>query len=142
MKNIKWFSVPALALCMAAPLTIKAAAQEQYPANPQYSQPQYQDQDRGDWQRYPDDYRDAQRQGFHEGMEAARHDYMDRRRADADDHQMYKHPPVRGDEAKRDFREGFKEGYRRAMDHMRNGGDRDRDRDRDDRRRDDDQPHF
>ena len=139
MKNLKWFSVSALALCMAAPITIKAAAQEPPPPpNPQYA-PQYQDQGRDrDWNRDPDNYRDAQRQGFHEGMEAARRDFQDRRHADADDNRMYRHPPVRGDEAKRDFREGFKEGYRRAMDHMRNGGDRDRDRDR----RDDDQPHI
>lgn len=137
MKNIKWFSVSALALCMAAPVAIKATAQEPPPPpNPQYT-PQYQDQGRDrDWNRDPDNYRDAQRQGFHEGMEAARRDFQDRRHADADDNRMYKHPPVRGDEAKRDYREGFKEGYRRAMDHMRNGGDRDRDR------RDDDQPHI
>jgi hypothetical protein len=40
---------------------------------------------------------------------------------------MYKHPPVEG-EARRDFREGFREGYHRAMEHMAH--------DRDDR------PHF
>lgn len=140
LMNIKWMTVSTLALCMAAPVAIKAAAQEP-PPPPQYTpqtQGQYQDRDRGDWNRDPDNYRDAQRQGFHEGMEAARRDFQDRRHADADDDRMYKHPPVRGDEAKRDFREGFKEGYRRAMDHMRNGGDRDRDRDR----RDDDQPHI
>jgi hypothetical protein len=140
MKNIKWFSVPALALCMAAPVTIKAAAQQQYPSDPQYSTPQsqgqYQDRDR-DWDRSPDNYRDAQRQGFHDGMEAARRDFADRRHADADDSRMYKHPPVQGDEARHDYREGFKEGYSRAMDHMKH----DRDRDRDRRDHDDDQPH-
>jgi len=140
MKNIKWLSIPALALCMAAPATIKAAAQQQYPSDPQYSTPQaqdqYQDRDR-DWDRTPDGYRDPQRQGFREGVEAARRDYMDRRHADADDHQVYKHPPV--DERDRgEFRDGFKAGYRRAMDHMKHDRDRDRDRDR----RYDDQPHF
>lgn len=128
--NIKWFSIPALALCMAAPATIKAAAHEAQPlpSAAQY-QDQYQDRDR-DWDRAPDGYRDPQRQGFHEGMEAARRDYMNHRHADADDHDVYKHPPV--DERDRgEFRDGFKEGYRRAMDHMKHDRDRDRDRDRD-----------
>ena len=134
LMNIKWMTVSTRALCMAAPVAIKAAAQEP-PPPPQYapqSQDQYQDRDR-DWDRTPDGYRDPQRQGFREGVQAARRDYMDRRHADADDHQVYKHPPV--DERDRgEFRDGFKEGYRRAMDHMKH--DRDRDRDR----RDDDQP--
>ncbi|MBS1804022.1 MAG: hypothetical protein JST28_11690 [Acidobacteria bacterium] len=134
MKNIKWFSIPALALFIAAPVATKAAAQEPGPPPPapQYSAPQYQDQyqDRDrDWDRTPDTYRDPQRQGFREGVEAARRDYMDRRHADADDHQVYKHPPV--DEHDRgEFREGFKVGYRRAMDHMKHARDRDRDYDR------------
>jgi len=135
MKNIKWFSVSALALCMTAPAAINAAAQEPPPPAP-YSAPQYQDQyqDRDrDWDRTPDGYRDPQRVGFREGVEAARRDYMNRRHADADDHQVYKHPPV--DERDRgEFRDGFKEGYRRAMDHMKH--DRDRDRDHDDDHRD------
>ncbi len=136
--NIKLLAIPALAVCMAAPGTIKAVAHEVQPApSPAQYQGQYQDRDR-DWDRAPDDYRDAQRQGFHEGMEAARRDYMDRRHADADDHDVYKHPPV--DERDRgQFREGFKEGYRRAMDHMKHDQNYDRDRNRD---RDDDQPHF
>ena len=135
--NIKWLSVSTLALCMAAPITTKATAQEPYPSTPQSSAPQYQDQyqDRDrDWDRTPDGYRDPQRQGFREGVEAARRDYMNHRHADADDHDVFKRPPVdRQDRG--EFREGFKEGYRRAMDHMKH--DRDRDRDHDD-----DRPRF
>jgi hypothetical protein len=128
--NIKWFSIPALALCIAAPGAIKAIAHEAQPAP---SAAQYQDHDRDrDWDRTPDGYRDVQRQGFHEGMEAARRDYMEHRHADADDHDVYKHPPV-DERDRRIFRDGFKEGYRRAMDHMKH--DRDRDRDYD-------QPHL
>ena len=134
LMNIKWLSVPALALCIAAPATIKAAAQESPlpPSAPQssatQSQDQYQDRDR-DWDRTPDGYRDPQRQGFREGVEAARRDYMNHRHADADDHDVFKRPPVdRQDRG--EFREGFKEGYRRAMDHMKHDRDRDRDYDR------------
>lgn len=122
--KIMWFSVSALALCIAAPV-MKASSPE---AQPSPSAAQYQDRDH-DWDRPPDAYQDAERRGFHEGMEAARRDYMDRRHADADDHDAYKHPPVEGDNARHEFREGFKEGYRRAMDHMRHD-------------RDDDHPHF
>lgn len=125
--KIALFTIPALALCIAAPAAIKASAHE---AQPVPTASQYQDHDR-DWDRAPDSYRDAQRQGFHEGMEAARRDFDQRRHADADDHQVFKHPPVEGDEARHDFREGFKEGYHRAMEHMRH-----------DRDHDDDQPRF
>lgn|SRR5215831_18444212 len=123
--KIMWFSVSALALCIAAPAAVKATTHE---AQPTPGAAQYQDRDR-DWDRPPDAYQDAQRRGFHEGMEAARRDYMDRRHADADDHDAYKHPPVEGDTARHDFREGFKEGYHRAMEHMRH-------------EREYEQPHF
>jgi hypothetical protein len=95
-------------------------------AQPLPSAAQYQDQDRDrDWDRAPDSYRDdAQRRGFHEGIEAARRDFADHRHADADDHQVYKHPPV-DERDRRAFREGFSEGYRRAMDHMKHDRDRD-----------------
>lgn len=52
-------------------------------------------------------------------MEAARRDLQSGRHPDADDHEIYKRPPVEGDDARRDFRQGFKEGYHRAMEHMR-----------------------
>lgn len=123
--NIKWLAPSLLALCVAAPGALKATAS---PAQPLPSAAQYQDRDR-DWDRPPDAYQDAERRGFHEGVEAARRDFADHRRADADDHGVYKHPPV--DEHDRSaFREGFKEGYHRAMEHMRHEGDRD------------DMPHF
>jgi len=75
-------------------------------------------QDRDDWDRPPEDFqRDVQRRGFHEGIEAARHDVEHHRRADADDHDAYRHPPVpRGD---RDaYRDAFRRGYERAMQHL------------------------
>ena len=118
--NNKWLSIPALALCMAAPATTKLAAQEPLPpppSAPQYSSPQDQYQDR-DWDRTPDGYRDPQRQGFREGVEAARRDFVNHHHADADDHDVFKRPPV-DKQDRGEFREGFKEGYRRAMDHMR-----------------------
>lgn len=124
--KIKWIVPSLLALSVVATGGLKAKASTT-PAQPLPSAAQYQDQDR-DWDRPPDAYQDAQRRGFHEGIEAARRDFSDHRHADADDHGVYKHPPV--DEHDRSaFREGFKEGYHRAMEHMRHG-DRDDDRPR------------
>ena len=114
MRNIKWFAPSLLALCIASTGALKASAHEAQPV-PVAAQ------DR--WDAPPADYRDAQQRGFHEGVEAARHDFSEHRHADADDHEMYRHPPVEG-EARNEFREGFREGYRRAMDHMRHDHDR------------------
>jgi hypothetical protein len=110
MKKINWFAPSLLALCIASTGSLKANAHETQPAP---NAAPYQDR----WDATPVDYRDAQQRGFHEGVEAARHDFSEHRRADADNHQMYKHPPYEG-EARKDFREGFREGYRRAMEHM------------------------
>ena len=112
MKNIKWFAPSLLALCVASTGALKATAHE---AQPVPGAAQYQDHDR--WDAPPDGYREAQQRGYHEGVEAARRDFSEHRHADADDHEIYKHPRVEG-EARKDFREGFREGYRRAMDHM------------------------
>jgi hypothetical protein len=143
MKNLKWFAPSLLALCVASTGALKASAHNGQPMAAAISgaaaQDQDRDRDRDRWDQAPDGYRDAQQRGYHEGVEAARHDFSEHRHADADDHQMYKHPPVEGGEAKRDFREGFRQGYHRAMDHMtREGMNRDRDHDRDR----DDQPHI
>jgi len=115
----KWLAPSLLALCVAATggLTAKASTAT---AQPSPAAVPYQDQDH-DWDRPPDSYQDAQRRGFHEGIEAARRDFADHRRADADDHDVYKHPPVEGHD-RGAFREGFKEGYHRAMDHLRHDG--------------------
>lgn len=119
--KIKWFAPSLLALCVASTGALKARAHE---AQPLPTAAQYQDHDQDRWDQPPNEYRDAQRRGFHEGVEAARHDFTDRRHADADDHEMYKHPPVE-ESARQDFREGFREGYHRAMEHMKRDHDHD-----------------
>lgn len=77
------------------------------------------------WDQAPDDYRDAQRQGFRDGIEAARHDWEGRHHRDADDHDRYKHPPVPR-EFRNDYRDGFKHGYSEATHHMKDMRDEDR----------------
>jgi hypothetical protein len=71
----------------------------------------------GRWDEPPSEYRDAQRQGFHDGVEAARHDFETRSHKDADDHDRYRHPQVER-EFVDDYRHAFREGYSRAMHHM------------------------
>jgi Spy/CpxP family protein refolding chaperone len=123
--NTKWLSVAALTVSLAAPagmMTARAHAAVLPAAQQGYGQ------DRG-WDQPPDEYRDVQRQGFHDGIEAARRDWDRHSHKDMDDHERYKHPPVdRG--LAGDYRDGFKHGYEMAMHHMK---DEHHDRDRDDR---------
>jgi hypothetical protein len=73
--------------------------------------------DHDDWDAPPAEFRDVQRQGFHDGIEAAHRDYDRHRRADADDHEEFRHPHV--DRAVReDYREGFRRGYDVGMRHL------------------------
>lgn len=104
-----WITPAVLAACLAAPAAFPIAA---HAATPPAAF-----QDRDDWQQPPDSYNDAQRQGFHEGIEAARRDWDRHRRRDADDHRAYKHPPVSHD-MRGAYREGFRHGYQVGMRHM------------------------
>ncbi len=131
-----WFAVSALALGLgitSGGLTAKAYASP-LGQDGQYAQPQDgQYEGQGRWDEPPSDYRDASRMGFHDGIEAARRDYESRRHRDADDHDSYRHPRV-DREFVSDYRHAFREGYSRAMQHMRD--------ERQNRRDDDDAPHF
>lgn len=69
------------------------------------------------WDTPPKEFRDIQRQGFHDGIEGARKDYDNHRRPDVNNRDEYRHPHV-PDSAKADYREGFRRGYETAMDHM------------------------
>src|SRR5215469_7505382 len=77
----KAIAIPALTIALAASagwMTTKAYAAPAQPAAGFY-------QERG-WDEPPEEMRDAQRKGFHEGIEAARHDFDRHSRKDADDH--------------------------------------------------------
>lgn len=68
--------------------------------------------------------RDAREQGRHDGMQAASDDMRDHRRADADDHNAFRHPPV-DKRFRDDYRAGFRDGYNDAMRHGAEGRDHD-----------------
>jgi hypothetical protein len=123
----KWFSIAALTISLAAPagmLTPKAYAAGLPPAAGFYQE--------RPWDTPPEEYKDAQRQGFHEGIEAARHDWERHTSKDADDHDRYRHPPVEK-EFTHDYRDAFKRGYSEAMHHMKDEHKMDRDHDDHDR---------
>jgi len=120
--KIKRISVPVLALCMASTGALQAHARAAQPGGGVSQSRDHPDR----WGEAPNGYSDAQRRGFHEGTEAARRDFQEGRRLDADDHQAYRHPPVEEGQ-RREFRDGFREGYQRAIEHMRNDRDHDRD---------------
>jgi len=74
------------------------------------------DQGRGGWDAPPQEFRDVQKQGFHDGIEAARRDIRSRRSANAEMHQEFRHPAVeRG--LRDDYRDGFRRGYNVAFAH-------------------------
>jgi hypothetical protein len=113
MKN-KFYAVSALAIGLAASaglMTTKAnAAPLAQPAAGLY-------QDRP-WDEPPGEFREVQKRGFHDGVEAARHDMERHNHKDADDHDAYRHPHVERS-LRDDYREGFKRGYEMAKQHMR-----------------------
>jgi hypothetical protein len=124
MTKMKWIATAALTTALAAPAgwtTAYAAVLHQPAMTAAMGQ-------RG-WDQPPDEYREVQRQGFHDGMEAARRDWGRHRHRDADDHSRYRRPPVPR-ELSNDYRDGFRHGYDAAMHHMRDEH-RDRDHDRD-----------
>jgi hypothetical protein len=79
---------------------------------------QYQDHDH-DWNTPPQEFKDIQRQGYHDGIEGARKDYDNHRRPDVNNRDEYRHPHV-PESARGDYREGFRRGYDTAWDHMMN----------------------
>jgi hypothetical protein len=111
----KQLAIPALAFALAT----SGFAMAQPFAMPA---PAFQDQDRDrDWDTPPKEFRDIQRQGYHDGIEGARKDYDNHRRPDVENRDEYRHPPV-PESGRADYREGFRQGYERAWDHMMHKG--------------------
>ena len=69
------------------------------------------------WDAPPAEYHDVKRQGFHDGIEAARHDFEHHRSPDVNRHEEFRHPHVEPG-MRDDYREGFRHGYEVAMHHL------------------------
>jgi hypothetical protein len=72
------------------------------------------------WDAPDQGWNDYQRQGFQDGMDGARKDYGNHRQPNVNNRDEYRHPNVSGP-ARDAYREGFREGYDRAMSHLTSG---------------------
>jgi hypothetical protein len=117
--NINRWLTPALALALLGS-TGAMVAQNYGP--PQGPPPGY-GQGPGGWDTPPGEYRDFQRQGFHDGIEGARKDIENHRRPNANNRDEYRHPNVPGN-VRRDYRDAFRRGYNLGIQHILGGGPR------------------
>jgi len=73
-------------------------------------------QDRG-WEEAPGEFNEAQRRGFHDGVEGAKRDYGNHRNPDVNNRDEYRDPHIeRG--LRKAYREAFRRGYEVAASHL------------------------
>jgi opacity protein-like surface antigen len=101
----------ALALSLATPAFLTAQN------GPPQDRPQH---DRGGWDAPPQEFRDAQRQGFQDGLQAGRNDFEKHKQPNVERRKEFRHPPV-PPPARDDYRDGFRRGYDSAFSHFREG---------------------
>jgi hypothetical protein len=114
--KIRWFALSVLSLSLGAAYFATGRAYSAPLASPASGYGQDRD-DRGGWDAPPAEFREAQRQGFHDGIEGARKDFDNHRRPDVNNRDEYRHPRVPRD-LREDYRDGFRRGYERAMHHL------------------------
>jgi len=115
-------AAPFLAIAMAALPAVSLHSQQYGPQQGDHDHDAMQ-RDSGQWDAPPSEFSEISRQGFHDGIQAARFDMENHRGMDPRDSRMFRHPPVdRGQ--RHDYRQGFIQGYNVAMHH---GHDGDRD---------------
>jgi hypothetical protein len=71
----------------------------------------------GGWDAPPREFREIQRQGFHDGIEGARKDFDHHRAPNVEGRSEYRHPHV-PPSARDDYRDGFRRGYEAATNHL------------------------
>ena len=134
--KMKWVAISALTVSLGASsgFIARANAAPQGPPPPGYQA------DQGPWDAPPGEFRDVQRQGFHDGMEGARKDFNNHREPNVENRMEFRHPRVERS-LREDYRSGYRAGYDRAMHHMMEERDHHHDHDRDrDHDRDNDRP--
>ena len=70
------------------------------------------------WDDAPREFREAQQRGFHDGIEGARKDFENHRRPDVNNRDEYRKPDFIRPPDRRDYRDGFRQGYYTAVRHM------------------------
>jgi hypothetical protein len=118
--NVNRLAIPVLAFALGT--SSLAIAQPYGPSpNPQYDQDHHDyDHDHDAWQNAPPEFRDVQRQGFHDGIEGARRDFDNHRRPDVNNRDEYRHPHV-DPSLRHDYRQAFRQGYQTGVAHIYNG---------------------
>jgi len=69
-----------------------------------------------DWSAPPAGSEQA-KQGYRDGIQAAKLDTMVKRKIDAKASHLYAHPPVKGNDAVNEYRQSFEAGYNTALAH-------------------------
>ncbi len=110
MKLSRSLLIPVFGLMMAAVNPGRSGA------SPIPAQPEAFGQDRG-WEEPPREFNEAQRRGFHDGMEGAHRDFDNHRRPDFNNRDEYRDPHI--ERGLRDaYRAGFRRGYETAASHL------------------------
>ncbi|WP_263379864.1 hypothetical protein [Granulicella paludicola] len=108
----------ATALLSFALLAASGVASAQYYQGPPPQGPGY---DRGGWDAPPPQFAAAQQRGFHDGVEGARRDFDNHRRPDVNNRDEYRNPHFIAPPDRQSYREGFRQGYRVAVEHIYRG---------------------
>jgi hypothetical protein len=110
--KLKWIGLSMVALSLALIPPSKAKASGIADGVPAAAA-----QEHSAWDMPPQEFRDIQRQGFHDGIEGARKDFDNHRKPDVENREEYRHPHVSAS-ARDDYREGFRRGYEQGVDHL------------------------
>lgn len=122
--KINQFVIAAAAVSLALPAGLMGAkANAAEPAQPAAGF--YQERP---WDEPPGEFREYQKKGFHDGVEAARKDFDKHHSPDPESHDDFRHPHAPRD-MRDDYRDGFRHGYEAAMHHLMGGHDHDHDHD-------------
>ena len=114
--KLTWIAFSGLALSLGTGGFVIATASSAQPVPS--SSDFIQDHDRdGGWDAPPGEFREIQRQGFHDGIEGARKDFDNHRPPNVNNREEFRHPRVSAS-ARDDYREGFRRGYDAAMRHL------------------------
>lgn len=108
--RLTWIAFSALAFSLGTSVMVPANASAASPVGVA------QNHDDG-WDNPPGEFREIQRQGFHDGIEGARKDFDNHRPPNVNNRDEYRHPHV-SPSARDDYREGFRRGYDAAMRHL------------------------
>lgn len=110
----------ATALLSLSMLAATGVASAQYYQGPPPQGPGY-GYDRGGWDAPPPQFAAAQQRGFRDGVQGARRDFDNHRRPDPNNRDEYRNPHFIAPPDRQSYREGFREGYRVAVDHIYRG---------------------